>query len=398
MRGMSELQNLEDTGFSTRAIHVGQPPDPQYGAVAMPIYQTSTFAFRKIGETYGGYDYGRSHNPTRTALESVVASLEGGKHGLSFATGMAAITAVLSLLRPGDHVLINDDVYGGTYRLLAGIFGNYGITFSIADQSDLGKVEAAFRPETKIVWVETPTNPLMRCADIAALAELAHSRGALLAVDNTFASPYLQRPLLLGADIVLHSATKYLGGHSDVVNGIIVINDDDLRAKLYYYANSTGNTPGPFDCYLVLRGVKTLSVRMRQHGENALAIARFLEEHPAVDRVLYPGLPSDPFYEVNRKNFASGAAGSVEKGGYGGMLSVAVKGGEAKARAVVEKTKLFTLAESLGGIESLIEVPVAMTHASLAGSDITIDPSLIRVSVGIEDKEDLIADLEQALG
>lgn len=394
---MAEKHDSTNDGFSTRAIHVGQAPDPQYGAIATPVYQTATFAFRKIGETYGGYDYGRSHNPTRTALEQVIASLEGGKHGLSFSTGMAAVNCLLAQLRPGDHVLIHRDVYGGTYRLLSGIFSNFGITYSIADQTDLAALEAAFRPETKLVWVETPTNPLMECVDIAAISELAHSKGALVAVDNTFASPYLQRPLLLGADVVLHSATKYLGGHSDVVNGLLAMNDDELRAKFYYYQNSTGCTPGPWDCYLVLRGIKTLPVRMRQHSENALAIAKFLSQHPKVERVLYPGLTTDPYYEVNRKNYASGGAGNIEKGGYGGMLSFSVKGGEAKARSVVEKTRIFTLAESLGGIESLIEVPVAMTHASLAGSDIKIDPAMIRASIGIEDAEDLIADLEQAL-
>ncbi|GAB4463755.1 MAG: cystathionine gamma-synthase [Armatimonadaceae bacterium] len=394
---MADAFDPAETGFSTRAIHVGQAPDPQYGAVTTPIYQTATFAFRRIGETYGGYDYGRSHNPTRTALEQVMASLESAKHALSFSTGMAAINAVLSLLKPGDHVLINDDVYGGTYRLLSSVFGNYGITFSLTDQTDLDKVEAAIRPETKLVWIETPTNPLMKVVDIAAIAERAHARGAWVAVDNTFASPYLQRPLLLGADFVIHSATKYLGGHSDVVNGILAVNDDSLRARLYTYQNTTGCTPGPLDCYLVLRGIKTLGVRMRQHSANALALAQFLDAHPQVEEVLYPGLPGDRYHEVNTKNFASGGAGDVAKGGHGGMLSFRVRGGEAKACAVVEKCRVFTLAESLGGVESLIEVPVAMTHASLAGSDISIDPSMIRVSVGIEDAEDLIADLEQAL-
>jgi cystathionine beta-lyase/cystathionine gamma-synthase len=385
-------------GFSTRAIRAGQEPDPLTGAVSVPIYQTSTIAQHEVGRTFGGYEYARTHNPTRTALEQCVAALEGAKHGLAFASGMAAITTLCYLLRPGDHVVLGDDVYGGTYRLFARILANYGIAFTLADMTEMARIEAAFRPETRLVWLETPSNPLLKSIDIAAVADAAHARGAWLAVDNTFASPYLQRPLLLGADFVVHSATKYLGGHSDVVNGLIVLNDDDLRERIAFHQNAVGGTPGPLDCFLVLRGIKTLAVRMRQHGENARRVAEFLRGHGAVDRVLYPGLPDDPYHEIARQNFASGGAGDVDRAGFGGMLSFTLRAGEAKARELVAKTRLFTLAESLGGVESLIEHPGAMTHASLAGSGVEIDPALVRLSVGIEDADDLIGDLEQALG
>jgi cystathionine gamma-synthase len=385
-------------GFSTRAIHAGQEPDPLTGAVSVPIYQTSTFAQHEVGRTFGGYEYARTHNPTRTALEQCIASLEEGKHGLAFASGMAAITTLCYLLRPGDHVVLGDDVYGGTYRLFARILANYGITFTLIDLTEMARIEAAFRPETRLVWLETPSNPLLKSIDIATVADAARSRGAWLAVDNTFASPYLQRPLLLGADFVVHSATKYLGGHSDVVSGLIALNDDDLRGRIAFHQNAVGGTPGPLDCFLVLRGIKTLGVRMQQHGENALRIAKFLHGHPAVDSVLYPGLPDDPYHAIARTNLASGGAGDVDRGGFGGMLSFTLRAGEAKAREVAAKTRLFTLAESLGGVESLIEHPGAMTHASLAGSGVEIDPALVRLSVGIEDATDLIGDLEQALG
>jgi cystathionine gamma-synthase len=392
-------------GFATRAIHAGQAPDPSTGAVIVPIYQTSTFAQRSVGETYGGYEYARTQNPTRKALETCIASLEGGKHGLAFASGMAAETTLCYLLQPGDHVVLGDDVYGGTYRLFARVLARYGITFTLADLTNLEAASAAFRPETKMVWLETPTNPRLKSIDLAQVADLAHRHVAWLTVDNTFASPYLQRPLLLGADFVVHSSTKYLGGHSDVVGGVIVLDDDALREQLAFHQNATGGVPGPQDCFLVMRGLKTLGVRMRQHGANAIQIARFLAEHPAVTEVFYPGLPTDSQHRTARHNFASGGGAegvadrdqAVERAGFGGMLSFLARGGEAAARDIVARTTLFTLAESLGGVESLIEHPAAMTHASLAGSSIEIDPALVRLSVGIEESEDLLADLAQAL-
>ncbi len=392
-----------DKGFETRAIHAGQPPDPTTGAVAVPIYQTSTFAQHEVGTTYGGYEYARTANPTRTALELCVASLEDGRHALAFASGMAASTTLCYLLKPGDHVVLGDDVYGGTYRLFARVLSDYGISFSLADLADENATDAAFRSETKLVWLETPTNPLLKSIDIAAVAAAAHARGAWLAVDNTFASPYLQRPLRLGADFVIHSATKYLGGHSDVVSGLLVMNDTALYDRIDYVRNAVGGVPGPMDCFLVMRGIKTLAVRMRQHGANALRVAEFLAEHRAVVQVYYPGLPNDPGHAAARLNFASGAAAmqpdvkrTIDESGFGGMVSFLARN-EATARAVAAHTQIFTLAESLGGVESLIEHPGAMTHASLAGSSIEIDPALVRLSVGIEDCSDLISDLEQAL-
>jgi cystathionine gamma-synthase len=392
--------------FETRAIHAGQAPDPVTGAVSVPIYQTSTFAQHAVGETYGGYEYARTQNPTRKALEECIASLEGGRFGLAFASGMAAIATLCYLLEPGDHVVLSDDVYGGTYRLFARVLSRYGIRFDLADLTDAAHAEAAIRPETKLVWLETPTNPWLKSIDIAAVAGVAHAHKAWLAVDNTFSSPYLQRPLLLSADFVVHSATKYLGGHSDVVGGLIALNDEDLRARLAYHQNAVGGVPGPQDCFLVLRGIKTLGVRMRQHGANALQIARYLAAHPAVSRVYYPGLEEDPYHAVARRNQASGGGierasdveAALDRAGFGGMVSFLARDGEAAARALVGRTQLFTLAESLGGVESLIEHPAAMTHASLAGSSIAIDPALVRLSVGIENAEDQIADLEQALG
>ncbi|HVK04632.1 MAG TPA: cystathionine gamma-synthase [Armatimonadaceae bacterium] len=384
-------------GFATRAIHVGQEPDPATGAVSVPVYATSTYAQRAVGEPYGAYDYARGGNPTRAALETCLASLEGARHGLAFASGMAAITTLCSLLAPGDHVVLGDDVYGGTYRLFARVLAPLGITFSLADLTDAGATAAALRPETRLVWLETPTNPLLKCADIAALADVAHAHDAALAVDSTFATPYLQRPLLLGADFVVHSTTKYLAGHSDTIGGALCLSDDARHARLAYHRNAVGNVPGPFDCFLTLRGVRTLPVRMRAHGESALEIARFLSSHPAVERVHYPGLPDDPHHAVARKNQASGGAGSPDRAGFGGMVSFVVRGGEAAARRAAESTRLFLLAESLGGVESLIEHPGAMTHASLAGSGVTLDPALLRVSVGLEDVADLIADLDTAL-
>lgn len=393
-------------GFNTRAIHAGQAPDPRTGAVAVPIYQTSTFAQHSVGETYGGYEYARTHNPTRQALEECIASLEGGQYGLAFASGMAATTTLCYLLKPGDHVVLGDDVYGGTYRLFARVLANYGIAFDLADLTDAEKTAAAFRPETKLVWLETPTNPWLKSIDIAEVAALAHQRGAWLAVDNTFASPYLQRPLLLGADFVIHSATKYLGGHSDVVGGLIILKDEGLRDRIAFHQNAVGGVPGPLDCFLVMRGIKTLGVRMQRHGQNARGIADYLAGHAAVSRVFYPGRPEDPYHAVARRNFASGGGvagaedieAAQDRAGFGGMISFLAKGGEAAAREIVARAKVFTLAESLGGVESLIEHPGAMTHASLAGSSIEMDPALVRLSVGIEDEEDLLADLAQALG
>lgn len=369
----------------------------------MPIYQTSTYAQHAVGESFGGYEYARTANPTRSALESCIASLEDGRHGLAFASGMSAIATLCYLLRPGDHVVLGDDVYGGAYRFFARVLSEYGISFTLADLTDAESAAAAIRPETRMLWLETPTNPLLKSIDIAATAALAHRNGAWLAVDNTFASPYLQRPLRLGADFVLHSSTKYLGGHSDVVGGLLVLNDSDIADKVAFFRNAVGGVPGPMDCFLVLRGIKTLAVRMREHGRNAKRIADFLRCHPAVARTYYPGLPDDPGHTVSRKNFASGAAVSrpdlesaIDEAGFGGMVSFLLKDA-ATAIAMVARTRLFTLAESLGGVESLIEHPGAMTHAGLAGSPIEIDPALVRLSVGIEDSDDQIFDLAQAL-
>jgi cystathionine gamma-synthase len=375
-------------GFETRAIHAGQAPDPTTGSVTMPIYQTSTYAQEEVGK-HKGYEYSRTHNPTRTALEECIASLEGGEgtYGLAFATGMAAITTFMYMGKPGDRVLLSDDVYGGTFRLFSRILSNYGIEYDLADLSDLEKAASKLTRQTKFVWLETPTNPWLKVIDIQETADMAHSIGAKLIVDNTFASPYLQRPLELGADVVIHSATKYLGGHSDVVNGLLVTKDRELRDKIAFHQNAAGATPGPFDCWLVLRGLKTLPVRMRAHGENAMAIAKFLQEHPRVERVMYPGLSDHPQHEIARRQMS----------GFGGMVSFIPQGGYDKALDIVKRTKIFTLAESLGGVESLIEHPGAMTHASLAGSPIEMNPALVRLSVGIENVNDLLADLEQAL-
>lgn len=373
-------------GFATRAIHAGQDPDPGTGAVSVPIYQTSTFAQEAVGVNKG-YDYARSGNPTRTALEVALAALEGGKYGLAFASGLAAETTVALSLSAGDHVICGDDVYGGTFRLFDKVFKHLGITFNYVDTSDVDHVAAAIRPETKLIWLETPTNPMLKLADIAAITALAKPKGILTVVDNTFGTPYFQRPLSLGADITLYSTTKYLGGHSDVVGGAVVLNDQALYERLKFLQNAAGGVPGPFDSWLVLRGIKTLAVRMRAHESNALAIAKFLEKHPQVEKVIYPGLPSHPQHELAKRQMS----------GFGGMISLILKGGEAAGRALVERTKLFTLAESLGGVESLIELPAAMTHASVAGSELEVPAGLVRISVGIEDEADLLADLEAAL-
>ncbi len=372
--------------FETRAIHDGQGPDPTTGAVIPPIYQTSTYA-QTAPATHKGYDYSRTANPTRTALETCLASLEDGSYGLAFASGMAAITTVAYLLNPNDHVLAPDDVYGGTYRLFVRVLHRYGIEVSFVDMTDLTRVEAALGPRTRMVLVETPTNPYLKILDIKAIADLAHVRDAQVVVDNTFASPYFQRPLTLGADVVVHSTTKYLGGHSDIVGGALVTNSRDIYETLKFHQNAAGAVPGPFDCWLVLRGVKTLAVRMERHAANAMQLAQFLRTHPAVERVFYPGLPDHPGHAVARKQMS----------GFGGMLSCVVRGGAEAARRVAAATEVFILAESLGAVESLIDHPASMTHASLAGSPLQVDEGLLRLSVGIEHPEDLLDDLAQAL-
>jgi cystathionine beta-lyase/cystathionine gamma-synthase len=377
---------MPDLHFETRAIHGGQAPDEATGAVVVPIYQTATYAQQQVA-THKGYEYSRTANPTRTALEVCLASLEGGTHGLAFASGMAAIDAAIRLLRPGEHVIAAQDVYGGTYRLFHRVWEEYGVRFSFVDTSRPDLVSGALRPETRLIWVETPGNPLLRLSDIERLAALAHARGCLLAVDNTFATPYGQQPLTLGADVVVHSTTKYLGGHSDVVGGAIVVRDQALYERLAFLQNSAGAVPGPFDSWLVLRGIKTLAVRMAAHQANALAIARYLEGHPAIARVLYPGLASHPQHDLACRQMSC----------FGGMVSVELKEGEAAARHLVQSTRLFTLAESLGGVESLIELPAAMTHASVQGSPLEVPAGLVRLSVGIEHVDDLVADLESAL-
>jgi cystathionine gamma-synthase len=358
-------------GFETRAIHAGQSPDPATGAVVPPIVLSSTFAQEEVG-VHQGYEYSRSGNPTRNALEACVASLEGAAHGLAFSSGLAAEDAVMRLLEPGDHVLLHTEVYGGTYRLVSKM--HTSLSFSLGSD---------WTPSTRMVWIETPSNPRLDVVDVAAVAALAHERGALCVVDNTLATPYLQTPLALGADVVVHSSTKYLGGHSDVVGGFAATSDDGIAEQLRFLQNAAGGVPGPFDCYLVLRGVKTLAVRMDRHCANAAAVVAMLRSHPAVEEVFYP----------DRSEIAA-----RQMRGFGGMVSFTVRGGEAVARAVASRTKVFTLAESLGAVESLIEHPAAMTHASVEGSPLAVDPALIRLSVGIESVDDLVADLETALG
>jgi len=376
-------------GFSTRAIHAGQAPDPATGAVVVPIYQTSTFAQDGVGK-HRGYEYSRTGNPTRAALEQCIAALEGGAHGLAFASGMAAEATIMQLLKPGDHAIAVDDLYGGTYRLFRRVLEPLGISFSFVDGSDLRAVERSVTERTRIIWLESPTNPLLQLVDIEAVSKLAHARQALVVVDNTFMSPYFQRPLSLGADIVVHSATKYLGGHSDVIGGTLVVNREDLGERLAFLQNAVGGVPGPMDAWLVLRGLKTLAIRMREHDRNARLVAAFLNEHPKVARVFYPGLPSNPQRDLARKQMS----------GFGGMISFEVKGGLEPARRVVERTQLFTLAESLGGVESLIELPAVMTHASIPAETRRahgVADGLVRISVGIEDVADLISDLDRAL-
>jgi cystathionine gamma-synthase len=375
-------------GFDTLAIHAGQDPDPRTGAVITPIFQTSTYAQDAVGEPRLGFEYSRTTNPTRDALQECLAALEGGRRGLTFASGLAAEDTLLrTVCRPGDHVVIPDDAYGGTFRLFAKVAERWGLDWTAAPVSDLDLVRAAVRPNTRIVWVETPTNPLLGIADIAGLASVAHDAEALLVVDNTFASPYLQQPMAHGADVVLHSTTKYVGGHSDVVGGALVVDDEDLAGELAYHQNAMGAINGPFDAWLTLRGVKTLGVRMDRHCDNAERVVAFLTGHPKVGQVLYPGLPEHPGHEVAAKQMSR----------YGGMVSFRTSGGEAAAIEVCNRAKLFTLGESLGGVESLIEHPGRMTHASAAGSPLEVPADLVRLSVGIETVEDLLADLEQAL-
>ncbi|TYB46521.1 cystathionine gamma-synthase [Actinomadura chibensis] len=374
-------------GFDTVAIHAGQEPDPVTGAVVPPIYQVSTYKQDGVGGLRGGYEYSRSANPTRTSLEVCLAETEGGARGLAFASGLAAEDALLrTVCRPGDHVVIPNDAYGGTYRLFAKVGEPWGLSFDPVPLADVAAVRAAMRPDTRIVWVETPTNPLLGIADIAALAAVAHDAGALLVVDNTFASPYLQRPLDLGADVVVHSTTKYIGGHSDVVGGALVVADGGLGDRLAFHQNAMGAVAGPFDAWLTLRGIKTLGVRMDRHCANAEKVAEMLGRHPAVRQVLYPGLPDHPGHEIAAKQMRA----------FGGMVSFRMET-EEDAVGVCERTKLFTLGESLGGVESLIEHPGRMTHASAAGSPLEVPGDLVRLSVGIEDADDLIRDLEMAL-
>jgi cystathionine gamma-synthase len=375
--------------FETRAIHAGNTADPLTGAVVPPIYQVSTYKQDGVGGLRGGYEYSRSANPTRTALEENLAALEGGRRGLAFASGLAAEDCLLrTLLAPGDHVVVPNDAYGGTFRLFAKVVQRWGVDFSVADTSDVESVRAAVTDRTKVIWVETPSNPLLGITDIAAVADVARTAGAKLVVDNTFASPYLQQPLSLGADVVVHSLTKYMGGHSDVVGGALVTADEALGEELAYHQNAMGAVAGPFDSWIVLRGIKTLAVRMDRHSENATRVAEMLTQHPKVTQVLYPGLPEHPGHEIAAKQMKA----------FGGMISFRVAGGEEAAVEVCNRAKLFTLGESLGGVESLIEHPGRMTHASVAGSALEVPADLVRLSVGIENVDDLLADLRQALG
>ncbi len=381
---------IKNMGMGTRSVHAGQQPDPQTGAVMTPVYQTSTYAQSAPGE-HKGYEYGRVSNPTRTALEGNLAGLESAKHGICFSSGVAATDAIVRCLRPGDHIIASNDLYGGTYRLFREVFGPFGVTSDFVDMSDPSNVEGAFTEKTKLLWVETPTNPLVQLVDIQALCNLAHEKGAAVAVDNTFATPILQRPLELGADLVVHSTTKYIGGHSDVIGGAVCTNSDDWNEKLRFLVKSAGAVPGPMDCFLTLRGTKTLQVRVQRHCENAQAIAEYLDSHPRVATVYYPGLPGFSGHELANKQMS----------GYGGMVSFMLEDESMEAaNKVMTSTSVFTLAESLGGVESLMNHPATMTHASIPAEErraAGLHDSLIRLSVGIEDVEDLIADLDKAL-
>jgi cystathionine gamma-lyase len=386
---MNDDANAQELGFGTRAIHAGQRPDPTTGAIMTPVYQTSTYVQPALGQPLGGYEYARTQNPTREALEGNVASLESGKHGLAFASGLAATDTMVKLFAAGDHVVCGENVYGGTFRLFDRVISRMGIEFTFVDSADLDQIQGAIRPNTRLVHVETPTNPMMRLTDIAAAAQIAHQAGAYLSVDNTFASPFNQRPLELGADLVLHSTTKYLNGHSDMVGGLIVTRDDELHERLRFLQNAAGAVPGPWDCWLALRGTKTLHLRMAAHNASGLAIARWLEEHPKVERVFYPGLPSHPQHEL--------AARQMQ--GFTGMITIET-GSLDRARRVVEATRIFSLAESLGGVESLIGHPVLMTHASVPvdrRQAMGLSDGIVRLSCGVEDTADLMADLDQAL-
>jgi cystathionine gamma-lyase len=382
----------DNKGFGTRCIHAGQAPDPTTGAIMTPVYQTSTYVQQSPGVIIEDYDYARSANPTRKALEANIASLEGGRHGVMYASGLAALASCVHLLSTGDHVVLCDDVYGGTFRTLDKVFKQFGITYTRVDMTDLAATESAFTPKTKLCWIETPTNPLLKIVDIAAVARIARGRGVIVGVDNTFASPVLQNPLSLGADIVLHSCTKYIGGHSDVIGGVLVVNDDDLARRLHYTQNAVGAVSAPWDCFLLLRSTKTLHVRVQRHCENAAKIADFLAAQSQIERVIYPGRADHPQHAIAKKQMI---------GGYGGMITATLKGGLPAARSFLEKVKLFSLAESLGGVESLIEHPAIMTHASIdkpLREALGITDGLVRFSVGIEDVEDLIADIQEALG
>ncbi len=376
--------------FATLALHAGIHPDPSTGAIMTPIYQTSTYVQKAPGD-HKGYEYSRTQNPTRTPLQENIAALENGRHGLCFASGMAAIDTVLKLFKPGDEIISSNDLYGGTYRIFTKVFAHYGLKFKFVDMTDIGNVEQSITPHTKLIWCETPTNPLLRISDISALAELAKDNRALLAVDNTFASPYLQNPLNLGADLVMHSATKYINGHSDVVMGILVCNDDELKERLAFIQNSCGAVPGPMDCFLTLRGIKTLAVRMKQHCENGRAIAGFLQEHSAVAEVFWPGFTHHQNHEIAKRQMFD----------FGGMISFSLKNDSLEAAIkVLSGTRIFSLAESLGGVESLIGHPATMTHASIPREErlaAGLHDSLIRLSVGIEDVSDMMEDLDQAI-
>lgn len=378
--------NFSQWHFDTLAIHAGQSPDPATGAIMTPIYQTSTYVQTAPAE-HKGYEYSRTDNPTRKALEDCLAALEAAPYGLAFASGMAAIDTIFKLLRPGDHVVAANDVYGGTFRLADKVLKAFGVTFNWIDMTNLDSIQAALRPETRMIWVETPTNPRLALVDIAAVAGLAQPRKITVVVDNTFASPALQQPLTLGADLAVHSTTKYLGGHSDVVGGAIMTRDEALFQQLKFLQNAAGAVPGPMDCFLVLRGLKTLGLRMERHSQNGLKVAQFLEDQAAIEKVIYPGLQSHPQHELARRQMR----------GPGGMISVLVRGGRDAARQLASRTRLFALAESLGGVESLIEHPYSMTHASTASSDLAVETNLVRLSVGIENSDDLINDLQQAL-
>lgn len=379
---------MSELGFTTRAVHAGYDPDPRTGAVNVPVYASSTFAQDGVGGLRDGYEYARTGNPTRTVLEANLAALESGRYGRAYASGMAATDCALrAMLRPGDHIVIPDDAYGGTFRLIDKVFTGWGISYTAAAVADIDAMRTAIRPETKLIWVETPTNPLLNIGDIPALADIAHTSGAKLVVDNTFATPYLQQPLLLGADVVVHSTTKYLGGHSDVIGGALITDDAELDAAFAFLQNGAGAVPSPFDAFLTLRGTKTLSLRMDRHCDNAETLAEFLSRNPAISKVIYPGMPEHPGHAVADKQMRR----------FGGMISVRLAGGLEAARKMCSQTEVFTLAESLGGVESLIEHPAAMTHASTEGSDLEVPADLVRLSVGIEDISDLLSDLEQAL-